>query len=105
MLKLLEREVDGNDITELYRYEDNEVVELYLKHRAEDGGYTVRVLSLRRDTFRVEYYLIMATPEARGKWLIGEKELDPSIFEAWAERVRGIENIDGFCKFVEMYFP
>ena len=105
MLKLVDREVDGKDITELYRYEDNEVVELYLKHRAEDGGYTVRVLSLHRYTFRVEYYLIMMTPEAKGKWMIGGRELDPSVFEAWVERVKNIDSIDGFCKFVERYFP
>jgi hypothetical protein len=105
MLKLLEREVDGGDITELYRYEDDGVVELYLKHRAEDGGYTVRILSLRRDVFKVEYYLVAVTPEAKGKWLIGERELDPSVFEVWVEHIKNIDSIDDFCKLVEMYFP
>jgi hypothetical protein len=105
VLKLLEREVDGKDIMELYRYEDNEFIELYLKHRAGDGGYTVRILSLRRDVSRVEYYLVIATPEAKGRWLIGERELDPSIFEEWVERFRSISSMDEFCRLVETYFP
>jgi len=104
-LRLLAREVDGKDVMELYRYEDSEVVELYLKHRDGDGGYIVRALSLRRDVSRVEYYLIMLTPETRGKWLIGERELDPSVFEMWVERARGISSMDEFCRLVETYFP
>jgi len=104
MLKLLEREVDGNDITELYRYEDGEFIELYLRHKASDRGLVVRALSLRRDAFRLEYYLVMMTPEVKGKWLIGVKELDPRVFDAWVERIRNIDSVSGFCEFTRMYF-
>jgi len=105
MLKLLDKEIDGNDITELYRYEDTEYLELYLKHKHDDGGYMVRALSLNKRSCRVELYLIMNTREEKGKWLVGEREITPELFGIWLERVRKIDNIDAFCKFVEMYFP
>ena len=105
MLKLLDKEIDGNDITELYRYEDTEYLELYLKHKHEDGGFMVRALSVNKRSYKVELYLIMNTKEAKGKWLIGERELEPELFGIWLENVRKIDKIDAFCKFVEMYFP
>ena len=105
MLKLLDREVDGKDVIELYRYEDGEYIELYLRHMMEDGGYIVRALSLHGSTYKVEYYIVVVGRGASDKWLAGEKELMPDTFGIWVEHVRSIKNIDEFEDFLERYFP